>query len=81
MLLKAPMTDDHTLVALIGHSVLAETDAQKRAARLLLDTLRNGNGLDCLHAQVEAIEPVQAARVAEELAVYIERYRLDVDEV
>ena len=72
-------TEDHILVALIGHTLQAETVAKKRAARLLLDTLRNGNSLDGLHDQLEGIEPVQAGMVVKELNGLIHRYGLAAD--
>lgn len=72
----AAVTDDAVLVCLIKHAVMGETLPERRAARLLLDLLRNGNGLGSYRAELDALGDTMAAFVTDEANKLIARYDL-----
>ena len=70
------MTSDSVLVGLIEQSVLADTLPRRRAATILLKTIRSGSGSTGLPTELARLEAPIAASVASEVRVLIARYGL-----
>ena len=70
------MTEDAVLVCLIKHAVMGETVPERRAAQLLLDILRNGNGLDSHRAELDAMSDPLSSSVTTEANRMIAKYDL-----
>ncbi len=74
--LENSLTEDAVLVALINESVTAPSRHRQLAARLLVEVLRSGRGIEGLPGQLEIIERNEVIAVADEIRALIERYEL-----
>ena len=71
------MTSDSVLVGLIEQSVLADTLPRRRAASILLKSVRSGSGIGRIPTELAELDAPIAASVASEVRVLIARYGLD----
>lgn len=71
------MTSDSMLVCLIEQSVLADTLPRRRAASILLKSVRAGAGAARVPMELAQIDAPIAASVASEVRVLMARYGLD----
>ncbi len=71
------MTSDSVLAGLIEQSVLADSLPRRRAASILLKSVRSGSGSARISTELAQLASPIAASVASEVKVLIARYGLE----